>query len=229
MAFYMYGVQRHPGMINVILTKDNPAPPLPYELQSSIRPDTWSHRVDAVTQCCYKYSKPIIERIWFAVAFITMFVVPMIINQIVFRNLFEDIQTPETLYRTRWILFGVFVGIAIVLWVPLILWKSFGKRQVNKLLAEWNKLDRATAPNTFIPNWRVSTPGIFRSTAALSVTTPPVPVMTSFSVNAPLPPYINAPGYQPPSMPPPLGYPVDEKTPFEGLDLNGGGGRTEKQ
>jgi len=40
-----------------------------------------------------------------------------------------------------------------------------GKRQVNKLLAEWNKLDRATAPNTFIPNWRVSTPGIFRSTA----------------------------------------------------------------
>jgi len=228
MAFYMYGVQRHPGMINVILTKDNPAPPLPFELQSSIRPDTWSHRVDAVTQCCYKYSKPIVERIWFALAFISMFIVPMILNQIVFRALYEDIQTSETLYRTRWILFGAFLGTAFLLWVPLIAWKSFGKRQVNKLLAEWNKLDRATSPNTFIPNWRVNTPGIFRSTAALSITTPPVPVMTTFSVNAPLPPYINAPGYQPPLGPPPLGYPIDEKTAFEDLDLKSGG-RAEKQ
>jgi hypothetical protein len=234
MAFYMYapggpGVQRYPnGMINVILTKDNPAPPLPFELQSSIRPDTWAHRVDAITQCCYKYSSPIIERIWFGLAFTAMFIVPMVINQVVFRSLYEDIQTPDTLYRTRWILFGIFVGTALLLWVPLIAWKAFGRRQVKKLLDEWAKLDRSTAPNTFLPSWRVSTPGIFRSTAALSVTTPPIPVMTSFSANAPLPPYINAPGYQHPPMPPPLGYPVDEKTAFEDLDLKSGG-RTEKQ
>jgi len=214
-----YAVQRSQGQITVILTESNPAPPLPYELQGHMTNDTWSHRVDAITQCCYKYSRPTLERIWFGLAILVMFIVPMVVNQVVFRHYYESLGPQQQLYETRWIIFGIFFGTAVVFWFPLIAWKAFGSRQVNKLLQEWQKLDRIAQPNTFLPNWKVHTPGIFRSQGTLKITTPPLPAMTSFHPNAPLPPYINAPGYTPAEGPPSLGYALNEKTAFEEINM----------
>jgi len=216
---YYYNIHRNASEINVLLSNKNPAPPLPYELQNSMSQDTWSHRVDAITQCCYRYSRPILERIWFVLAFLVMFIVPMAVNHIIFRTLYSETPSPEGLYTTRWILFAVFLANTFLFWVPLLAWKIFGNRQVKKLISEWQKLDRVAQPNTYLPVWKVSTPGIFRSRAVLRISIPPRPAVTSFDAKAPLPPYINAPGYTAPAGPPPLGYATNEKTPFEELNL----------
>jgi len=201
-------VQRGSGKIIVYLRKDNPPPGLPYELQGTMSQDTWASRVDAVWRSCERYSYPIIERFWFAVALITMFAVPIVVSNVIWRNLYFSDTPHHDWYNIRWIGFGIFVGTVILFWTPLLLWKWFGKRQIQKLLQEWENLDRVARPNTFVPHWQVSTPGIFTSQATLRITTPPAPVMTSFHPNAPLPPYI-APAFYPQGAPypqQPYGY-----------------------
>jgi len=117
---------------------------------------------------------------------------------------------PDNFFTYRAVGMAVFIGTLLLVWIPLIVWKSLGKRKLKSLEAEWLTVDRATARGGFVPRWTITKAGIFSSTEVIRVTVPQVPIfVTSFHPQATLPAYINpAPAYSGSNG---SGYPQDEK------------------
>jgi len=210
-------VERGEGSVTVDLGKkrNDPLPPIPYELQNVYTPEVWQSRVQAATKVCQDWSHPVLERLYFLAILIIQFVIPSVISNAVFSQLFagDDGQIPPgKFFEFRAISMGLFVGTFILFWTPLIVWKFLGKRKVRGLQREWFTLDRVTSQNGFVSRWTITKPGLFSSTRVIRISVPSNTVlMTAFHPNAPLPPYINpAPG-----QPGGYGYPEDEKAGFQ--------------
>lgn len=216
MSYLPFSIQRGVGNVIVYLRKKEAPPPLPYELQGVVSQDLWASRVDAASQLCNKWAKPIWERIYFFFALFVQFVVPMAITRFVLVKMIpkdeedEDRFDSDRYIQYRAISFGLYVGMGMLLWTPLIAWKLIGARKVSLMVREWRTLDQATSQGQYLPKWTIRKPGIFTSNASVTVSLPPMPtVISNFHPDASLPPYINpAPG-QP-------GYGVsDEKAGFQ--------------
>jgi len=209
--------QRGSGNVTLSLRRNDVAPPIPYELQNVYSSETWSSRVQAATTVAKRWSRPLTERIYFFCALITQFAVPMIISNLVLTSIYATGQDgripPERFFQFRAVGMGIFLGVFLLLWTPLIAWKVLGNRRLRALEREWLGIDRATSRGGFIPKWRLGKPGIFSSATTIHVTVPNVAVvLTNFHPNAPLPPYINPAATQAP--PYDYGYSIDEKTAF---------------
>jgi len=207
--------QRGSGNVTVILRKNDPAPPIPYELQNVYSSDVWASRVQAATSVAQQWSRKLTERIYFVSVLLIQFLVPSLISNLVLVNIYGDGKDhqipPEKFFQYRAVGMGIFLGIFILSWTPLIVWKIIGKRKLRALENEWLALDRATSGGGFIPRWRLSKPGIFTSATTICITVPSVTVvLTNFHPNAPLPPYINPASTQ--TAPYDYGYSTDEKT-----------------
>lgn len=206
--------QRGAGSVTISLRKKDTHPPLPYELQNVYSSEIWSSRAQAATSLAKRWSRPLTERIYFGCVLLIQFIVPMTISNLVLTSIYGTGENrripPEKFFEFRAVAMGIFLGIFILFWTPLITWKVMGRRKLKALENEWLGIDRATVPGGFIPKWRLAKPGIFSSTTTIRVTVPTVAVVLSnFHPNAPLPPYINpaAPPYE-------YGYPADEKAAF---------------
>jgi len=227
MSLLPLSIARGQGSVTVYLRKREAEPHLPYELNGVITPDVWSARVAQANRICKTWSRPWLERIYFICIILLQFTAPFLIARFALTN-YNAFDTegnfyPDKYFQYRAITMGVFLGIGILVWVPLIIWKTLGKRKVTQMTREWRVLDEATTQGGFIPRWTVSRPGIFSSSTAIKVTIPQIPIyISSFHPAAPLPPYINPPGYgygfAPPAGPPQgYTYPVDEKHGMENV------------
>jgi len=205
--------QRTPENIVVTITKKFDAPPLPYELHGHIAPDTWDFRFRQIHILCNQYSKPLFERIWLLISILATFVLPIVLYGVVFNAITPkplrdalDRQTfgnspPSNRFdgnvddaigkyslETRGIIFAVLVGVFLVFWLPLIVWKALGTVRANAMTRRWEEEDR-TRGATFISRWTVTTPGIITLTGTTKIPTPPNPPPSTFH------PYANIPSF----------------------------------
>jgi hypothetical protein len=196
-------------------TQPSPAT-VPYELQNYITDDEWTFRVPAITKTASYYSKPILERIWVALALISLIILPAALYQIVAGTGSKSHhKDPESrFFLGRAVSTGAFLGIIILFFVPVAIWKFMGRRRVNFMLRKWAKADRMhKGQNVSLPTWKVKTPGVFRDTIILSIRLPADQIPTSFHPDAYLPSYINgpsdadAPPYYHPDVKGGAGYP----------------------
>ena len=87
MAYGQYFPQRTANEIVLYLSAKQPAPGVPFELQGSvsfllfhifiynaqqISPDVWAVRLPTITKVSEHYSRPLFERIWFVVGFLSV-------------------------------------------------------------------------------------------------------------------------------------------------------------
>lgn len=168
---------------------------VPYELQGHISQDDWTVRAAAIKDLAFQYYKPLFERVWTVVAFISIIVLPLVLYQIILNSVFENgRQTEERFFEARAIGSAVFLGTILFFWLPMYLWKAIGKRRMRAMLSRWARADQATkGPSTFVPVWTVKCPTVFKSTAILSITTPPNTRPTVFHPDAYVPPFVNRP------------------------------------
>ena len=76
-------------------------------------------------------------------------------------------EKSQKAYEARLISFGIFIGVAILFWAPLVIWKMIGRRRMSDLVKRWAEADvLARGPGAFVPMWWVQTPGIFDSRTA---------------------------------------------------------------
>lgn len=219
MSILPVALERGAGHVTVFLKKNEVLPPIPYELQNVYSPETWTTRVQTATQLCRRWSRPVVERIYFITALLVQFIIPSIVSSQILMRIYATNDgeiPPERFFAFRAIGMAVFIGTIILFWTPLIIWKTLGKRKLRALEAEWLTIDRATTPSGgFVPRWTITKPGVFSSTEAIRVTVPQAPVfITNFHPQATLPPYINpapAAGFNGTNA---YGYPEDEKVPF---------------
>ncbi|PVG02422.1 hypothetical protein CPB86DRAFT_804701 [Serendipita vermifera] len=196
MSFIPISTERGYGKVTILLKKNEPLPPLPYELQNVYPTETWTTRVQLAAKTCKQWSRPIMERIYFFCVIAILFIVPWVITSVVLMRIYgtgrDGRVPPEKFFEYRAAGMGIFIGVFLLFWGPLIFWKILGRRRLRALERQWLELDRATGGGGFLPRWKLSKPGIFSSNAAIQVTLPSVPVVISvFHPNAPLPPYIN--------------------------------------
>ncbi|PAV18431.1 zf-cchc type zinc finger [Pyrrhoderma noxium] len=187
---------REQDKVVIYLSPQQPIPDIvPYELHEHILSDDWYMRNSAIRDMSFNYYKPLFERFYLVVATMSCIILPLILYQIIFNAMFT--QGPHTeghFFEARAVSFAVFIGTILVFWMPILIWKGIGKRRVRKMLADWERADRATkAPGAFVPVWSVKTPSVFKSTCIVSVSIPPNSRPTVFSRNAYLPDYVNPP------------------------------------
>lgn len=206
----------------VIVVRDSDAPPLPYELQNHVSSETWDFRMRQVRRLCNQYSKPLLERIWFTIAFLATLVLPVALYSVIFNaitpasvrsgfdNSFDrnnnnridghNDEIAKYYFEARGILLGVFVGLVLVFWGPLVAWKRIGSAKANAMTNRWKAEDatRGQSADGFVPSWRIKTPGVFTVVGRVFISTPQVyaaPQMSFFAPGAAggLPPYIIQP------------------------------------
>jgi len=218
-----YNAERAPGKVVLYLySQYTTNPPVPYELQPFLSQEEWDSRIRVVTRTASRSSKPLMEKLWVITSLIATFLIPMVVFRFV-DNAFHvsgssgnSSEKSQKAFEARLISFGIFIGVAILFWTPLVIWKMVGRRRMSNLVRRWAEADvLARGPGAFVPMWWVQAPGIFDSRTVLSVTIPPPPPPpTNFNPNAYLPPYLNPgsmgpPGMGPGAMYPP--YPMDQK------------------
>lgn len=206
----------------VIVVRDSDSPPLPYELQNHVSTETWDFRMRQVRRLCNQYSKPMLERIWFTIAFLTTFILPIALYNVIFNAItpasvrsgfdasfgnfngtrpdghFNNNEIAKYYLEARGILLGVFVGLVLVFWGPLVAWKRIGSIKANAMTNRWKAEDASRGSSGFIPAWRIRTPGVFSILGRVFITTPQVytaPQMSFFAPGATgnLPAYIIQP------------------------------------
>jgi len=196
--------ERGRGHITLFITKKYEVPPIPYELQGFITPQAWASRMETIRSLCKRFSSPLIERIWFLLAFTATLVIPMVLSRIITNSLLKkhginddtaiteaNIDEAEGIFaESRAITIGVFLAVAFVFWVPLTTWKLLGSFRARRLTQAWEREDRTTSLRSFIPVWNISTPGVFNVNAKVTITTPPMGHPTVFHPDAYLPPYL---------------------------------------
>ncbi|QRV79264.1 hypothetical protein RhiJN_07279 [Ceratobasidium sp. AG-Ba] len=201
------------GKITLHVSRAHEMPPLPYELSGLMAHEQWDQRTQTIKAMCARFSKPLIERVWFLVAMISTLILPFPLYRLVFNAIFDPDRSNETFYEARAAGFGIFVAVMVVFWVPLAVWKFIGAAKMRAQLRQWDTYDRANASGRFVPEWKVEMPGIFSVVGRVTITTPPNAAPTVFAPGAYLPPYINAPAYM-------QGAPVPPQGP---MAYNGGG------
>jgi len=186
--------------IILYLSPKQPTPSsVPFELQSYISPEVWAERVPAIAKTAGRYSKPIFERVWFILGFLACVFVPATLYNIAVSRAehqfggFFSIPN-QFFFDLRLITTGIFVGTALLFFMPMYIWKQIGKRRVNTMLRNWAGADRMNLGiNAALPVWRVVTPGVFFDRITLSISLPQEKAPSNFHPNAYLPSFINAP------------------------------------
>jgi len=179
----------------VELSHAQPLPLLPLGLQNYVSPHMWETRVRGITRMASQYSKPALERSWMFVALILTFIAPIVayydyIHQFDDEQVDEDRQI-QIVWQARLVALLVTVGLWIVMFLPIIIWKYMGRVRVNKMVDRWAKDDlRSASSYAAIPTWNVTMPGMFRDGIVLAVSFPAPP--SSFELEN-LPPYIAPP------------------------------------
>jgi len=184
--------QRENGQVTLYLNKRHPVPPVPFELQGHIAPDDWAIRVPALTKLAARYYKPVFERIWMFFALLITLVLPLALYRPIFIALYgRDSAEASKYFAARLIGFVIFLAALIIVWSPVFIWKTIGKRRVGALLARYAAADAMRPSHTgFVPQWKITTPGVFSTHTILTITTPPSAPITSFHPDAYLPAYI---------------------------------------
>jgi len=196
---------REDGFISVQLLRGFPTlPPVPLELQRFISPQEWERRLDAINKLAHRYSKSLIERIWIFMGFLLTLVTPIVVYRLLADQLTNQSDDETDLLRQfaqlKLITLGIFVGILVIVWLPLILWKCLGRYRMRKLLNEWGKIDiLAKNKGLFVPLWSVDLPSSLAQAITVRISIPPRMNPSTFHPEAYLPPYIasanNLPGY----------------------------------
>lgn len=185
------------GKITLIVSKSHEMPPLPYELSGLLAHDVWDQRTSTIKMMCARYSKPLLERIWFITAMIASLILPFPLYRLVFNAVFDPERRDQSFYQARAAGFGMFIAVMVFLWAPLASWKYLGIGRMRAQLRQWQSYDHANANGRFIPEWKVEMPGIFSINGRVTISTPPPVAPSHFSPGAYLPPYISAPAYMP--------------------------------
>jgi len=175
----------------------------PFELQGFISTDTWTTRMAELKRIASRYSKPMFERIWSLVGFMAMVIVPAVAYTLLFQKFVHNngfnngfaennISNANGFFTARAITFGIFVGLALLVYVPIGIWKSRGRRQVAALVQRWQVEDRRLLSGQPTAQWSARLPGVFSNHVVLSAILPFVGP-SAFHPAAYLPSYINAP------------------------------------
>ncbi|KAK0454679.1 hypothetical protein EV421DRAFT_1896598 [Armillaria borealis] len=171
------------------------APPVPFELKGQISTDKWEMRIDAIMSIAGRYSKPMVERVWLIVGFMSAFVLSMLLYQFVLSKLLvqgHESERSERQTQAAAISFGIFVGLDLLVVAPMLIWKCMGSRAIAAVLQKWGQVDHAQF-GQHACLWKASAPGVFRIALMLTITLPPAPAPTAFHPDAYLPSYINGP------------------------------------
>jgi len=206
---------RTTDQIVIIVRREPESLPLPYELNGYVAPETWEFRFRQINALCSQYSKPLLERVWFLVSLLVTLILPMVLYPVIFnaitpkniRDAFDrdTSDTPQQgsnrfdgnaeeaiskyILEARGIIFGVFVGVVLVFWGPLILWKRIGTIRANAMTRQWAVQD-GLGGASFVPRWTVRTPGVFTITGRVTISTPPNVPPSLFHPQAYIPPYL---------------------------------------
>jgi len=172
-------------------------PPVPLELQAFITVDEWQRRLTAISKLAHRYSRPLLEKFWIFFGFLLTFAAPIIVYRILADNLASNFESIEQrLSQQRLIAFGVFAAVMLVVWVPLVIWKSVGRYRMRTLIREWSQIDvLAKNKGLFVPTWTVALPSGYSTMTIVNITIPPRANPTVFHPDAYLPPYISPPEY----------------------------------
>ncbi|KAH7888752.1 hypothetical protein F5I97DRAFT_746970 [Phlebopus sp. FC_14] len=178
--------------VAVELSHSQPPPPLPFELQGIITPDTWETRVHAIVAVTSRYSRPTFERIYLMFGILVTLVISVAAYYFSLRELENTGNNSDAnVWYARFISLGVTIATWVVLFFPVTLWKYMGKVRIKKILARWSQDDiRTIPPYAAGPEWRLTPPGLFRDAIILAVTVPVKPRKSNFQPDANLPPYI---------------------------------------
>ncbi|KAG2036102.1 hypothetical protein BDR03DRAFT_960782 [Suillus americanus] len=136
-------------------------------LQNYVSPHMWETRVRAITRMASQYSKPVLERSWMFVAIILTFIAPIVayydyIHRFDGERIDDDRQN-QIIWEARLIALAVTVGLWIVMFLPIVIWKYMGRVRVNKMINRWAKDDiRSASSYAAIPTWKVTMPSMFR-------------------------------------------------------------------
>jgi len=184
--------ERQDGQVTLYLSKNHPVPPVPFELQGHIAPDDWAIRVPALTKLAARYYKPVFERVWLCFAVLITLILPLALYRPIFFALYgRDGVESSKYFAARAIGFVIFLAALMLFWSPVFVWKRIGKGRVNTLLATYAGADAARPVNSgFVPQWKITTPGVFSTHTILTITTPPSAPITTFHPDAYLPAYI---------------------------------------
>jgi hypothetical protein len=188
---------RNASDIVLYLSSRQPNPPVPFELQSQITPAVWEARLTQLANVAARYSKLWFERIWTVVGILTSIILPPVLYGVIYNhmhvlNLNGTIDFTR-LAESRMITFVLFIGVVLFFFVPVAVWKFIGRKQVNRLVNQWNGADRMNYGQNAASAWKVKTPSLFRDSTILIVALPPSMKSSSFHPNAYLPAYINGP------------------------------------
>jgi len=215
-------LSRTTGNIVILIGREPDSPPLPYELQGHVSSETWEFRMRQVRRLCDQFSKPIFERIWFCLAAVLTFVTPLVLYPVIFNaitplNLRQNLDNSDTgfnnsfnqfnqtniiaaeraiqpfFFKARAIVLGVFIGIILIAWGPLVAWKRVGVMRANAMTRRWKEEDSSRGAD-FVPAWKVTPAGVFTTVGRVYVTFPQIYSQQSlFHPNAQLPPYLVQP------------------------------------
>jgi len=189
---------RTAGQVVLVLNPKEPVPLLPYELHEHVTADAWATRIPQLIHVGSRYNKPLLEGIWLTLMFISAFAVPIGLNSKIFNALNknagnDDFDDFGAIHQTRLISAAIFIGIVLLFFIPLGIWKSIGQARLTKLINQWQAEDaRSRAPGTFVPVWKAMLSPL-RPYTRLTITTPYVQMQSYFHPAAYMPSWINGP------------------------------------
>jgi len=186
---------RTAGQVVLYLNPQQPVPLLPYELHEHVTADAWATRIPQLIHLGSRYNKPALEGIWLILTFICALAVTAVLDNRIFHALDKNSGNDfSARHQTRLISTAIFIGIMLVLLIPLVLWKSFGQARLTKLLKQWEAEDaRSRAPGTFTPVWKAKLSASLRPYTCLTITTPYAQIQSYFHPAAYMPSWINGP------------------------------------
>jgi hypothetical protein len=204
MPFKQYkGAQRTESEILIYVAGGEPVPEqVPLELQPYVPNDVWNARLPSVRDLSSRYYKKGFEMAWFSLGFFSAIILPAFLYNVILQAMLKT--NPNQLdtnggvvdfnVEARFLSVGIFVGLVLLFFVPLAVWKFIGQRRANAMVGRWNRQDKMErSPNGFIPTWRVQMPGVFSSRCIIHVSTPPQTMPSAFHPDAYLPSYLNGP------------------------------------
>ncbi|KAF7315625.1 Phosphatidate cytidylyltransferase [Mycena indigotica] len=153
------------------LSPTQPPIPIPPELRDELPDQIWAERLRTLTATASRYNKVWFERIWLLVGICAIFIVPVALFPIILKALLTRNDTVANhIFEARGISFGVFVGLMLLFFVPMAIWKYIGQQEANALL--------------------LKTPGIFSSNIILRIQLPAGKSVSVFTFGAYLPSHI---------------------------------------
>ncbi|KAJ3790791.1 hypothetical protein GGU11DRAFT_714891 [Lentinula aff. detonsa] len=189
--------QKNSSDIVLYLSTKQPNPPVPFELQDQITPAVWSTRLSTLANTAQRYCKPWFERVWIVTGILASFILPVVLYNVIYHHM-NVVSADGTvdfarLAESRMITFALFLGAFLFFLVPIAIWKYIGRKQVNRLVNQWNGADKMNYGRHAASTWKAQSPGVFRDSTILTISLPPSMQPTSFHPNAYLPSYINGP------------------------------------